>query len=136
MVEILLLSNGNLCEGILQSAQVVLGDCDRIKAIPVQADDNIDDFSKKVESAVNEMDDGGGVLILVDILGGTPFNKSALLLRGNKITIVTGLNLPMLFAAIEGRYQDLPLNELAENCKKEGISGIKSTRDFLKDSDF
>jgi PTS system mannose-specific IIA component len=45
---------------------------------------------------VVEVNDGDGVVILTDILGGTPTNVSLPLLEKEKVEIMTGVNMPML----------------------------------------
>ena len=48
------------------------------------------------EKAIEDTDSGDGVLVLNDLRGGTPFNRSLMLSREQHIIIVVGANLPML----------------------------------------
>jgi PTS system mannose-specific IIA component len=45
---------------------------------------------------MTEVDDGDGVVILTDILGGTPTNLSLSFLENKNVVVVTGVNMPML----------------------------------------
>jgi len=45
-----------------------------------------------------EVDDGDGIIILTDTLGGTPTNLSLPFLKDDGVQIVTGVNVPMLLA--------------------------------------
>ena len=49
------------------------------------------------------MDEGEGVLILVDLLGGSPYNATAKVLSQENVECLTGLNLSMLLTALDQR---------------------------------
>ena len=61
-----------------------------------------------------------GVLILVDLLGASPFNVSAALMENNpRVQVVTGVNLPMLLETVTQR-EYLPLAELTNLARQAG----------------
>ena len=74
------------------------------------------------------VDDGEGVLIMVDLYGATPFNTSLRLYLESKtkMEIISGVNLPMLVETIVCREgKDVhSLYECAEMAGKDGISSI------------
>jgi PTS system mannose-specific IIA component len=69
------------------------------------------------------MDDGDGVVILTDILGGTPTNLSLSLLEDEKVEVVTGVNVPMLLTLFSYR-KGRSLKEISELVKKSGRRSI------------
>ncbi|KPJ56892.1 MAG: hypothetical protein AMJ42_04885, partial [Deltaproteobacteria bacterium DG_8] len=84
----------------------------------------------KVLNAVKSVDTGDGVLILVDMFGGTPSNLSLSLLAKGKTEIVTGANLPMIIESATNS-QKVPLNELVDVLTLSGQKGIRSASEVL-----
>ena len=78
-----------------------------------------------------DLDDGSGVLVLVDVLGGSPFNTAACQLRQKHIESVTGLNFPMLLAALEGR-ETAALTELKGTCAQAARDGVVDVRGYME----
>ena len=77
------------------------------------------------------MDQGEGVLILVDAFGASPFNASARLAMNRKnIEVISGMNLPMLLElAVQREGQDL---EAATQIALEtGASSIRTLSQTL-----
>ncbi|MBW3546289.1 MAG: hypothetical protein KY428_11955, partial [Bacteroidetes bacterium] len=58
-------------------------------------------------------DSGDGVLVLTDAFGSTPSNIAMRLSRQSGVTVVSGLNLPMLLRVMN--YPQLSLEELQIN---------------------
>lgn len=131
MIGLLVLSHGNLCTGLLHTAKTIAGFDEKMEAIALQAEDNIEEYAVKMEKAIKELDDGDGVLVMVDLLGGTPFNKSTVLYKQYNIEVVTGVSIPMLFAAIEGRMMGKSLKELSGYCTESAREGIKSLSELV-----
>ena len=98
MIGILLLSHGRMCEGMLDSCKLFFGDdVEKIKAISLLATDDVEQYDERVIAALNEIDDGSGVIALCDLYGGSPANRCInLLSQGHKMRVITGMNLSML----------------------------------------
>ena len=47
-------------------------------------------------SAAARVQDGGGVVILTDMFGGTPSNLAISVMDGGRVEVICGVNLPML----------------------------------------
>ena len=131
MTGILLLSHGGLSKGIMETFECIMGSTEKIIALTLSIDDDTDAFGEEISKSIDSLDEGDGVLVLVDILGGTPSNKSALLLKGKNIEVIAGLNFPMLIAAEEARLSGKSLKEIKEHCLKCGNEGIVSLREYL-----
>ena len=122
MVGILLLSHGNLAQGLLDSSKLFFGeDIPRIEAICYDIED-VDTFDWEIDQAINHLDDGSGVLVMCDIYGGTPSNRCAYKLS-DKIRVVTGVNLVMLLDALGRRMNareidDMDIKHIMESGKK------------------
>ena len=79
MVGVLLISHGLLCRGLADSVSMVAGNIEQSECISLKPGQDPGEFKEKVRQAVEELDTGMGVLVLTDLLGGTPFNSIAML---------------------------------------------------------
>ena len=69
-------------------------------------------------------------MILADILGGSPYNASAVCLGRYKTECLTGLNMSMLLTALDQRdFCDLA--HLAQECREAALSNIVNIREQL-----
>ena len=68
-----------------------------------------------------------GILVLVDIFGGTPFITASRIYNQNQgkidMAVVTGMNLPMVLEAMDS-LQNMSVSELKESVIKCGAEGI------------
>lgn len=62
------------------------------------------------------------LLLLTDMLGGTPCNVARQLLDAQPAQLVTGVNLPMVLRAVT--YQHEPLVELVARALNGGVEGV------------
>lgn len=130
MIGILLMSHGDLSKGVLNSLECIMGKRENIKALTLGIHDDISEFENKMNEAIEQLGKEG-VLIMVDVLGGTPSNKACRALKNENVEILTGLNLPMVMQAIESREYITNLNELKENVKNAALDSIADLREKL-----
>ena len=127
MVGFVIASHGVFCEGLKSSTEMIGGTIAQCAAVALQPGEDPDAYGERLKTAIEDADDGDGVLVLVDLRGGTPFNRSLMLSREKHIIIVVGANLPMLLTLTLGRNEDSTLEELAamaESEEKESIGTI------------
>ncbi|EPZ45412.1 PTS sugar transporter subunit IIA [Alicyclobacillus acidoterrestris] len=129
MVSVILVSHGALASGMLDASQMIVGTQAQLSAISLAHDSNLETLQEAIEAAVTSMDDGDGVLVLADLLGGSPANTSARLLS-DSIALVTGLNLPMLLEVLVNRANQ-SLSDLARVAVESGRAGVMDIRDLL-----
>ena len=75
-----------------------------------------------LRSLLRDLDEGQGVLILVDLYGSTPSNVAHLVEPGRLVERVYGVNLPMLLRVLN--YPQLSLSELAAVAIEGGRTGV------------
>lgn len=133
MVGIVIVTHGNMAHGILESMQMITGEQAQVVPVVLEEDKSPEDLSELIKHAIKEVDDGNGVLIMVDLFGATPFNVSARLYleSDHSIEVITGLNLPMLVETVITRGEN-DLKTVFETAQNAGISGIKSIPDNLR----
>lgn len=131
MVGLLLASHGEMCKGIISSLNCVMGEQEKVVALPLNSEDNIDEYTEKLENIINELDDGDGVMVMVDLLGGSPCNRVSKMILTKNIKVLTGMNLPMVFSFMEARLQNMNLNDAADHCLKFSKEGIYDLASFM-----
>jgi mannose/fructose-specific phosphotransferase system component IIA len=94
-------------------------------------EDNPEEFTEKLETAVKELDTGEGVFILADMLGGTPANQAARVL-GDKVRMLTGLSLPMLYSFLTIREETSDFAVLARDVMAEARDSITDVNELIK----
>lgn len=76
MLGVLLVSHGNMAEGMIDSVKMFFGpDLEQIDFLSLKLDMAIDDFKEALTMKLSSLDQGDGVVILTDLLGGTPANQ-------------------------------------------------------------
>ena len=98
MVNIILISHGAFCEGLLASLQMIAGGDYGVRAVPLIPGESPEAYREKLETVMREADDGSGsgTIVLSDIAGGTPFQSAAYLSKDFKLGLVSGMNMPCL----------------------------------------
>lgn len=131
MTGIVLATHGSLGEALVHSMNIILGEQAQVEALSLMVEDDIGDANSKLRKAVETVDDGDGVLILTDMLGGTPSNLSLALLGQPGVEVISGVNLPMLLKATQSRQQH-DLRGTASRVKEHGRSSIVMAREILE----
>ena len=134
MVGILLMSHGKMAEGMLDSSKLFFGDdIPQVKALCLMASDNPEDFDERIKEALAEIDDGQGVIAMCDLLGGTPCNRSAMVLN-DRVQVITGMNFSILLELLGKRMTVNDISELSiGELVQVGKDGIISLNEYFKD---
>lgn len=124
MIGIVVISHAPLAAALLSCARHVFGqDPERSEAIDVVADAEPAALIERAKAAIAAVDDGKGVLVLVDLFGATPGNIATQLASPGRVEVIAGANLPMLLRVLN--YRDaLPLDALVDKALSGGASGI------------
>ena len=96
MIGLVLVTHGRLATEFVVAMEHVVGPQERIAPICIGPDDDMDKRRNDIAKAIAKVDDGGGVIILTDLFGGTPSNLAISLMKSDKIEVIAGVNLPML----------------------------------------
>lgn len=131
MVGILITAHGGLAAGLIDSASMIVGESEFLKAESLQIEDSPEAFRDRLAKSVQELDQGDGVLVLADLFGATPAN-SALCLLDSRVEVLTGVNLPMLLEAIVRR--ETPLRELVRSILESARGGIINAGNMMRKS--
>ncbi|MCX8641730.1 MULTISPECIES: PTS sugar transporter subunit IIA [unclassified Gilliamella] len=107
-IPIILASHGPFAQGALECAEMLMGKQSNMQVISVLIDSNIDNLRQQMQESYQKLNNGKGVIILVDILGGTPCNlASELLLTHDDVLLFCGFNIPVLLEVLNNREETL-----------------------------
>ncbi|GEN88395.1 PTS sugar transporter subunit IIA [Oceanobacillus sojae] len=128
MVNVILISHGAFCQGLLQSLKMVAGEDFGVKAVSLNEGEAPEEFRVKLAEAIkeNHTDSEQETIILSDIPGGTPFQSAAYLAKQYKIGLISGMNLPMLLTLCFEKSRDKSLEELVNKVTSEGSLGVQA----------
>jgi PTS system mannose-specific IIA component len=122
MVGILLLTHAPLGHAFIDAAtHVFRARPERLEAIDVLADQDPAEVRALAKSAITGLDDGSGVLVITDVMGGTPSNCTLPLCDPGHIEVIAGISLPMLLRALT--YRQDTLDVVVEMALAGGQSG-------------
>ena len=108
MVGILLLTHAPLGQAFIAAASHVFRATPaQVEAIDVMADQNPDEVRVLAHAAITRINDGSGVLVITDVVGGTPANCTLQLCVPGEVEVIAGISLPMLLRAITYRHDTL-----------------------------
>ncbi|MGV3489615.1 MAG: PTS sugar transporter subunit IIA [Tuberibacillus sp.] len=135
MIALVVATHGEFSREIVKSAEMIFGEQENIVAVTFKPGEGLEDLTNKYQQALNELDTKDGVLFLVDLFGGSPFNAAANLISSEEnMDMITGVNLPMLIECLAQR-KNSALEPLVEAISKTGVEGIKSLKKTLQNSE-
>lgn len=108
MVGILLLTHAPLGRAFIEAATHVFRHLpERLEAFDVCADQDVDEVRRLAQQAIERINDGSGVLVITDVMGGTPSNCTLALSDPGRVEVIAGISLPMLLRALTYRHNTL-----------------------------
>ena len=130
MIGVVIVTHYRLAEELLRALRLIVGEVGHFQAIGLDPEVTPDEMRGRIEKALHEVDTGRGVLVVVDMFGGTPSNLCLSFLEEDRVEVVTGANLPMLVkvARVDG---SMPLHEVAELARDYGRRNISVASDIL-----
>ena len=121
---IVIAGHGTLPAALLATAELICGPIADAAAAGLDPTESPDHYTDALRAAIGR--DHRRVLVLCDLLGGTPFNvASAIARRSPRVVCLSGANLAM---AVEAALADGDLDDaLVERLLETGRSGIVET---------
>jgi len=107
VIGIVIVAHGGLACEYVRAIEHVVGPQPGLRGITIEND--CDRKSKQAEicTAADEVDTGGGVVVVTDMFGGSPSNLSLKACRPEGRRILYGANLPMLIKLAKSRHLDV-----------------------------
>jgi PTS system mannose-specific IIA component len=134
MVGLVIASHGRLAEELVSTAAGIVGPLAKVATCSVEPGASAEEVKQQIRDAVKAVDEGDGVIVFADLIGGSPCTQSLSLCQQADIEVVTGVNLPMLLKAdsLRSATPKLSLTELAHQLASYGQRNITCATDALR----
>lgn len=138
-IAVVITTHGHAAKALLATAEMIIGEQDNVRCVDFVPGENGEVLAEKMLAAAAELDTAAGLLLLVDLWGGTPFNAaSAIAAKATDIAanmeVVTGVNVPMLVSVLMERDDVGEFGELVALAVNEGTDGVKALKTAVKKS--
>ncbi len=130
MIGVLIVTHRELAEALISVCYLIIGRQEGMVAVSLDPSESPETSMEQIKSGLNRVNNGQVVIILTDMLGGTPSNLSLSFLQEGKVEVVTGVNLPMLMKLAHLR-EAKDLKEVASALRKSGQHGITVASEVL-----
>lgn len=130
--QIILMSHGMMAQEVLNSAKMIVGDQINYPVVCMTPDDGIDGTMTKLNQILSELPEDKEVIVIADLLGGTPANVASMKAAERPyLKVVTGMNLGMVLES----FFLLDSNHLAEQLVNIGSQGVSIVGTKVIDSE-
>jgi PTS system mannose-specific IIA component len=131
MIGIVIVTHKELAEALMGVWDLIMGRQEGIAAVSLGPNDPSEVSRQQIQQALVRVNNGSGVIILTDMLGGTPSNLTLTFLEEGRVEVVTGVNLPMLMKLANLRDQT-DLRQVALALQQSGQKGITVASEVLR----
>lgn len=133
MIGLVLVTHGRLAVELIAALEHVVGHQERILAVCIGPDDDMEQRRQDIMDSVAAVDDGSGAVVLTDMFGGTPSNLAISIMDKTRIEVIAGVNLPMLIklASVRGTES---LGEAVISAQEAGRKYINVASKLLSQS--
>lgn len=128
MKYVIMVSHGEFAPGLHSAVKMMTGDRDDVLSTSLKADMSADQFAENFRTLVAPLKEYDSVILLADILSGSPFtNALAVLdekgLMANTI-VIAGMNMPLAITAVLMKDNFDDPDVLKETLLSEGHAGL------------
>ncbi|KJY62047.1 MULTISPECIES: PTS sugar transporter subunit IIA [Lactobacillus] len=134
-MKIILVSHGKLAKGMKDTVEMIAGQQENLEAYEAYengtSDDSfINDLKKSLASSKND-----DVIVVTDVLGGSVNNEATQLLKDHpNLTILTGMNLPLIITLVTTVNSGISDEKVSEAID-EGKKGVLSVNKLMTEED-
>jgi PTS system mannose-specific IIA component len=132
MIGVVVVTHGQLATELVNAAETIVGDLPQFAAVSIGWHDDVDDAREEIRQAIARLQAPDGVLILTDMFGGTPANLGMTFLEGDKVEVLTGVNLPMLIKLASVQKTASQVLPVAREMREHGRNAIWVASDLLR----
>ncbi len=106
MIGLVIVTHGRLADEFVSAMEHVVGPQEKVRAVPIGAEDDMERRRREIVEAAHAVDDGQGIILLTDMFGGTPSNLAISVMDEARAEVIAGLNLPMLIKLASVRQRE------------------------------
>jgi PTS system mannose-specific IIA component len=119
MIGLVLVTHGRLAEELRLAMEHVVGPQNAVATVCIFPEDKLEARREDIRASIGRVDQGDGVVVLTDILGGTPSNLASQLCDHRTVEVIAGVNLPLLVKLAKIRGTE-PLAEAVAHATAAG----------------
>jgi len=128
---VITLGHGDLPVALLNSAQMLIGKREELYSLCLHEGDGLENFITKTAALISSLNEAKSILVFIDLQGGTPWN-AIVGVNDPRVTLVTGVNLPMLIEVLLLRDQKSSIQDLVACALTAGKISVISKEFPLK----
>jgi mannose PTS system EIIA component len=126
IVGVVVVTHEGAADALLLAAKAIVGPLPATVGVPVPVGEPQPTIVERLSRACAQVDEGAGVLLLVDLHGSTPFHAAMAMLDGTRpAEVLCGVNLAMLMKLSTADRADGPPVALAELLRECGRRSIR-----------
>ena len=126
LIGVVVVTHDQAAISLVNGAFAIVGQLPAVTAVCVGEGEAFARIVEKISRGCEEVDRGGGVLLLVDVHGSTPFHAAMSMLDGTRpAEVLCGVNLPMLIKLATAERRLCPPVMLAEELRDVGRRSIR-----------
>lgn len=118
---VIIAAHGEYAKGLKSGLDLVVGQMSNLRVVNFLEGDTYDTIDKALNEAYNDLKDFNNILVITDLKGGTPFNRSVSLFNDkDNVRVLSGLNFALTYQALVSEEEDIDkyLNEVIETGKE------------------
>ncbi len=127
----MIITHGNLGLEMLRTAETIIGPQPDAVVVTLNGNESLGGLAQRVGTIINEIHSPDGIMVLTDMVGGTPCNVCLPFCADHRMEVVSGVNLYMLLTALMNA-KTLPLEELAKKVIADGKKNITNAGETFK----
>ncbi len=125
MTGIIITGHGFFATGIYSAIELIAGPQNHCKTVEFHTQNSFAEFKAKFNQTINELSEFTEIVVLADLLGGTPFNVASEISAGSekKIVVLGGVNVGMILGLLDvinaGYSSEQVIKEVIETGKSQ-----------------
>lgn len=119
---LILATHSSLSKSYVEALELIMDiNKSEIDAVSFEAGETVENLEEKITNLINEKYNSKDLIILSDLLGGTPSNVGVKFMKPS-VKLITGINLPLVLEITMMRennvqLKDLDINQIIQNSK-------------------
>ena len=136
MKYVILVSHGKFAEGLANALSMLVGKREDIIAAGLEDGKSVDEFAELFTKTVNKITADDEVVLLGDLIGGSPLTNAINVLNGKgvKMVIIGGMNLPVALTSVMMK-DTFALEDLAQQVLQEAHGALREFKIEASDDD-
>jgi PTS system mannose-specific IIA component len=131
---VFLISHGTFAQGALECVELLAGKQENVEVLSVFLESDVNKLREYLNALYENHNQGNGVLILVDMVGGTPWNLAAYLALSKKdVVVYAGFNISVLLEVFSNRK--LPLDAIGKVIEEIHAQSCVNAAELLKNQE-